>query len=358
VKLATASLAIGLGVAIVVGIGIALLNIYGVTRILSRIAASLSAGSGYVSAAAGEVANASQTLAEGASAQAASLEETSASLEEMAGMTRRTAENARTAKGLTTETRAGVDTGWQNVQRLREAMGGIKTSSDNIAKIIKNIDEIAFQTNILALNAAVEAARAGDAGLGFAVVADEVRALAHRCAASARETSDKVQDSIHTSQRGVEISEAVAASLQEVVGKVRKVDELVAEIATASSEHSQGIGQVNAAVIQMDQVTQANAATSEESAAAAEQLKGQARSLNDIVSHIVELVGEKAVARQTLRSTGEIAAMEEPDRRPATTSRFASSAAMLDQRPESDKAEVAEPEPISPEMSSRTIRLR
>ena len=244
-KLASRGLWAGLAVVLAMGIGVALWNIYGITRGLGSIASSLTSGTQRVADAAQEVAAASKAVADGASTQAAALEQTSAALEEMSGMTKETAENARTAKILTGETRTGVDAGWRQVERLREAMAAIRTSSDNIAKIIKNIDEIAFQTNILALNAAVEAARAGEAGLGFAVVADEVRALAHRCASSAQETAAKVQDSIVTSQNGVEIGEAVAASLQEVVAKVKHVDELVAKIAAASSEHSSGIQQVN-----------------------------------------------------------------------------------------------------------------
>ena len=291
-KLASGGMSAGLGVVLALGIGVALWNIYGISRGLGAIAASLASGTSRVADASDEVAAASKAVADGASTQAAALEETSAALEEMSSVTRDTAENARSAKVLTGEMRTGVDTGWQKVEQLREAMGAIRGSSDNIAKIIKNIDEIAFQTNILALNAAVEAARAGEAGLGFAVVADEVRALAHRCASSARETAAKVQDSIVTSQHGVEISEAVAASLQEVVGKVKQVDELVANIAAASAEHSVGIQQVNSSVVHIDQITQANAASSEESAAAAEVLKGESRLLGSIVDEIVEMVGQ------------------------------------------------------------------
>jgi len=163
-----------------------------------------------------------------------------------------------------------------------------------IGKIIKTIDEIAFQTNILALNAAVEAARAGEAGMGFAVVADEVRNLAQRCAQSAKETAAKIEGAITKTAQGVEISTKVTETLQEIVVKVRQVDELVGEVATASREQSQGITQVNTAVGQMDKVTQSNAANAEESASASEELNAQAESLKDAVAQLLQLVGGQA----------------------------------------------------------------
>ena len=184
-----------------------------------------------------------------------------------------------------------------NIEAMNHAMAAIKASADGIAKIIKTIDEIAFQTNILALNAAVEAARAGEAGAGFAVVAEEVRALAQRSATAARETAEKIEDSIAKSEHGVQISGKVATSLQEIVEKARKVDALVAEIAQASQEQSQGIGQVLTAVTQMDKVTQSNAASAEESASAAEELNAQAMSMDDAVASLQQLVGGQKSAQ-------------------------------------------------------------
>jgi methyl-accepting chemotaxis protein len=243
-----------------------------------------------VASASGQVSASSQSLAEGASEQASSLEESSASLEEMASMTKRNAENARKANELAKEARQAADKGAGDMQTMAAAMNAIKVSSDDIAKIIKTIDEIAFQTNILALNAAVEAARAGEAGMGFAVVADEVRNLAQRCAQAARETAGKIEGAIIKSGQGVEISGKVAAALNEIVTKVRQVDELITEVAGASREQTDGITQINVAVSQMDKVTQSNAANAEESAASAEELGSQAEILKRSVAELLQLV--------------------------------------------------------------------
>jgi methyl-accepting chemotaxis protein len=177
------------------------------------------------------------------------------------------------------------------MQSMTGAMNDIKTSSDDIAKIIKTIDEIACQTNILALNAAVEAARAGEAGMGFAVVAEEVRALAHRSAQAAHETADKIEGAITKTAQGVEISQKVASSLTEIVQKVRQVDELVAEVSTASREQSQGVTQITTAVARMDKIVQTNAAGAEESAGAAQEHDVQSHALQKAVGDLLQLVG-------------------------------------------------------------------
>ena len=300
----------GVLLGVVISVTLGLLLSLAVTRHIRTVAGKLFEGANQISSASAQVAAASQALAEGASEQAASLEETSASLEEMASMTKRNAESAQTAKALVGQTRQAADTGVADVEKMSVAMDEVKTSSEQITKIIKTIDEIAFQTNILALNAAVEAARAGEAGAGFAVVADEVRNLAQRSAQAARETADKIEDALKKTQHGVQISGRVAESLRDITGKVREVDQLVAEIASASTEQSQGISQVNTAVTQMDKVTQSNAATAEETASASEELSSQAVALKEELTRLAgsqseveldQVPAESASARKRAR---------------------------------------------------------
>jgi methyl-accepting chemotaxis protein len=262
-----------------------------VVRPIQAVTDMLNGGSNQVASASSQVSASSQSLAEGASEQASSLEETSSSLEEMASMTKRNAENARQANDFAKQAREAADKGAGDMQTMSAAMEAIKVSSNDIAKIIKTIDEIAFQTNILALNAAVEAARAGEAGMGFAVVADEVRNLAQRSATAAKETADKIEGAITKTGQGVEISSKVAQALNEIVAKVRQVDELVTEVANASREQTEGITQINTAVGQMDKVTQSNAANAEESAASAEELNSQAEIMKQSVAELLLLVG-------------------------------------------------------------------
>ena len=299
--------------AVVLGAAFAFFIVFGVNRVLTRVAESLSDGSNQVSSAASQVSGSSQSLAEGASEQAASLEETSSSLEEMASMTKRNSENAQKANDLAKHARTAADKGVGDMQAMSSAMEAIKTSSDDIAKIIKTIDEIAFQTNILALNAAVEAARAGEAGMGFAVVADEVRNLAQRSAQAAKETAAKIEGAIAKTGQGVEISSKVAQTLNEIVTKARQVDELVAEVASASREQTQGTTQINTAVGQMDKVTQSNAANAEESAAAAEELNAQATVMKESVSELLKLVG----GRENRQAIGDRTPVTPVAKRPA-----------------------------------------
>ncbi|WP_415908131.1 methyl-accepting chemotaxis protein [Oleiharenicola sp. Vm1] len=323
----------GLGT-IALALGLAFIINRSIVGPLTQISQVVGDGSAQITAASGQVSTASQTLAEGSSEQAASLEETSASLEEMASMTKRNSDSANQAKSLSSQTRQAADTGAADMDQMKTAMDAIKLSSGEIAKIVKTIDEIAFQTNILALNAAVEAARAGEAGAGFAVVAEEVRALAQRSATAAKETAAKIDDSVSKSQHGVEISAKVAISLQQIVERARQMDAVVVEIANASQEQTQGISQVNTAVSQMDQVTQSNASSAEETAAAAEELNAQAHALDEAVLELRRLVGASA------RS-----AALPPTPPPAARSASPAKSAPL-RRPAAAPASVRAPQPV------------
>jgi hypothetical protein len=258
---------------------------------IAGIVTSLRAMSEQTASAAGEVATAAQSLSQGATEQAASLEETSASMEEMASMTRQNAENSQTAAALMGEVDAKVQGSNAALGDMVASMASIQESSQQVAKIIKTIDEIAFQTNILALNAAVEAARAGEAGMGFAVVADEVRSLAQRSAQAARDTAVLIEQSIQRAQGGNARVEQVAAAIAGITESVTKVKGLVDQVSQASRQQSQGIDQVSQAISQMEKVTQTTAATAEESAAASEELTAQAQGSMQVVTRLEELVG-------------------------------------------------------------------
>jgi len=287
---------IGLGVAILVGAAMAIGITRSITGPLNRIIASLSAGAEQTTSAANQVSASSQSLAQGASEQAASLEETSSSLEEMSSMTKKNADTAQQAASLATEAKSAADKGNGAMVRMATAIKEIEKSAGETAKIIKTIDEIAFQTNLLALNAAVEAARAGEAGKGFAVVAEEVRNLAMRSAEAAKNTSSLIEGSVNNARNGVMIADEVGSTLGEIVTASEKVSSLVHEIAAASGEQAQGIGQVNTAVTQMDKVTQSNAAAAEESASASEELSAQAEQLASIVNDLAAIVGGSQAA--------------------------------------------------------------
>jgi hypothetical protein len=284
---------------VIIGVLVSVCMHYLLVKPLKRTAAVMLDQAAEVSVATSQVSASSQSLAEGASEQAASLEETSSALEELSSMTKRNAANAQKVNDLAKQARLAADKGTADMQTMNAAMEAIKNSSADIAKIIKTIDEIAFQTNILALNAAVEAARAGEAGMGFAVVADEVRNLARRSAEAAKETAAKIEGAIGKTAQGVQISGQVAEALDEIAAKARQVDELAAEVAGASREQTQGITQINTAVGQMDTVTQSNAANAEESAAAAEELNAQAVAMKDSVAELLQLVGGQGQGKVT-----------------------------------------------------------
>jgi len=277
--------------AVVIAGALAWITVRRISAALGGITVDLHRGARHTASAARQVSIASQTLAGGATEQAAAIEETSSSLEEMSTMIRATADNSQKAKELASEARAQAGAGLGTMSLMSEAMQEIGAASADVSKIVKNIDEIAFQTNILALNAAVEAARAGEAGAGFAVVADEVRSLAQRSAAAARETADKIDVAIQSARRGAERSTEVARSLKEISDKVVATDMLVAEIATAAREQAHGLSQVNSAISQMDLIAQSNAASAEQSATAAERLDAQAATLRQTVFQLEGLVG-------------------------------------------------------------------
>ncbi|MFT3867561.1 MAG: Cache 3/Cache 2 fusion domain-containing protein [Nibricoccus sp.] len=262
-----------------------------ISKPVTEVIAELRKGADQVTSSANQVAMASKSLADGSSSQAASLEESSASLEELSSMTKRNAENASSAKEAAVQARQSAEAGTDRMQAMLNAMQAITAASDEISKILKTIDEISFQTNILALNAAVEAARAGEAGAGFAVVAEEVRALAQRSAMAAKETAARIDDSVTKSRQGAGISEEVARSFEAIQQQIVQLDRLVGEIATASNEQSQGLEQITTAIAQMDHVTQANAASAEESAAASQDLDAQAKLLSGAVGSLQALVG-------------------------------------------------------------------
>ena len=238
---------------------------------------------GNITNSASEIAQGNADLSQRTEEQASSLEETASSMEEMTSTVKQNADNAREANQLAAGAREQAEKGGKVVGQAVSAMGEINSASKKIADIIGVIDEIAFQTNLLALNAAVEAARAGEQGRGFAVVAAEVRNLAQRSAAAAKEIKALIKDSVDKVGEGTKLVDMSGQTLEEIVTSVKKVSDIVAEIAAASQEQSSGIEQVNKAVMQLDQVTQQNAALVEEAAAASEAMDGQARDLRELM---------------------------------------------------------------------------
>jgi len=320
---------------------------------ISVVAERLRRGARVTAETTSELSNKSALLAEAASNQAASIEETSASLEETSSMTRQNADNASVAKGLAGDTRGAAEEGGRSLAQMRSALQEIdvagnqmkssltalQESGKKVSNIVKTIDEIAFQTNILALNAAVEAARAGEAGMGFAVVADEVRNLAQRSASAARETASIVEESISKSRESVEASanlaarlgdvvqssDAVGSALEAIIQKAREVDSVVAQIATACHEQSEGVTQISAAVSNMDQLTQDNAANANEGSVIATSLQDQVQSLLGEVSSLESLVGNRSQGKEMAEEHGSsspVELMKKPDPAPSPAQGF------------------------------------
>jgi methyl-accepting chemotaxis protein/methyl-accepting chemotaxis protein-1 (serine sensor receptor) len=272
--------------ALVVGFGFSWWMISAVNKQLSRAIGELSEGAVQIASAATQVAASSQSMAQGASEQAATIEETSSASSEINSMAHRNTENSRTTADMVTNSQSEFANANASMQEMVVAMEDINGSSQKISKIIKVIDEIAFQTNILALNAAVEAARAGEAGMGFAVVADEVRNLAQRCAQAAKDTADLIEESINKSNGGRVKVDRVATSIRAITAESSKIKVLVDEINLGSVEQSRGIEQISRSITQMEQVTQASAANAEQGAAAAQELNAQAETLKDVVGRL------------------------------------------------------------------------
>ena len=269
---------------------------------LTEIVGKISNSSGTIRTGADEIAQGNADLSQRTEEQASSLEETASSMEEMTSTVRQSAENARTANELSEEARIKASQGGDVVQRAITAMDEINDSSKKIADIIGVIDEIAFQTNLLALNAAVEAARAGEQGRGFAVVAGEVRNLAQRSAGAAKEIKDLIRDSVDKVTDGSKLVNESGETLQEIVGAVGKVSDMIEGISQAAEEQSAGIEQVNKAITQMDEMTQQNAALVEEASAAGEAMADQARGMQGLMDFFTVGNAAASIEMQPVKS--------------------------------------------------------
>jgi methyl-accepting chemotaxis protein len=251
---------------------------------LFELVRDIRTGANAIATASSEIAAGNLDLSSRTEEQASSLEETASSMEELTSTVAQNADKARQANVLATSAGAVAGQGGVVVSQVVATMASINASSKKISDIIGVIDGIAFQTNILALNAAVEAARAGEQGRGFAVVATEVRSLAHRSAVAAKEIKVLISDSVSKVEDGTKLVDQAGATMTDIVGSVQRVSDIISEITSATEEQTAGIGQINQAIAQMDQVTQQNASLVEEAAAASEAMQEQAAHLAEVVS--------------------------------------------------------------------------
>ena len=303
---------LAIGVTILLGIGVAV-SITSVTgRQLRIVVGGISDISGQMGSASRQISSASQQLFDGASAQANSLEEAASSLEEMSIMTNQNSYSASEADSIMTETARAVDQAQKAIISLTKAMQEISLASDQMAKIVKTIDEVAFQTNLLALNAAVEAARAGEAGAGFAVVAGEVRNLAMRAADAAKSTAILIRDTAQKITSGSELASRTHQAFHELAFRSKKAKDLITEIAASSQDQTQGIGQISKSVAEMDKAMQANSTSAEETASASEELNSQAESISDMANQLMALIGGARANDILLPQVGRPAARKEP----------------------------------------------
>jgi methyl-accepting chemotaxis protein len=273
-----------------------------ISRPLREVVGLLDTTSNEVAIAVEEISRSSEALASSTQEQAASLQEAASTLRGIADTTRQNASDAGLATTRSTSAAEYAGRGKPSMLRMAEAMDAIKASTDKTTTVVKSIGEIAFQTNLLALNAAVEAARAGQAGLGFAVVADEVRSLAARCAESARNTTDLIDEVKASTRNGVAVVDELAGTLDQITASAQEAATLIARVSAANVQQADGVGQLHTAVDQMNDVTQSNAATAEETAAASAQITAQARGLSDMADELSAMVkGRGSQARADLR---------------------------------------------------------
>jgi methyl-accepting chemotaxis protein len=274
-----------------IALAAALLMSLRITRPIHRVVEGLTEGAEQMSSASSQVSQASQQVAQGTGKQASGIEEASSSLEEIGSMTKQNSDNTQHTKAVMNEAGQIIQKVQHHMSQMGQAIAEITTLSEETRKIIRTIDEIAFQTNLLALNAAVEAARAGEAGAGFSVVASEVRNLAMRASEAAKNTSHLIENTMKAVKKGKELTQSTQDAFKENIEIAVKHKGLIEEIAAASLEQAQGIEQVAAAVAQMNQVTQANAASAEESASAGEELNAQVEQVKGMIQELIAIAG-------------------------------------------------------------------